>query len=94
MILNSVRVVYSYNFYWALVAELGGRIHVVAPASGISSLIHAATDNKAYYTKTDEKHSEEGHEVLQTANWLTSNIPLMPQSPARPRGHNIPPPSD
>ena len=42
------------------------------------SITLAAADNKGYYIKKTEEHSEEGrrNEFLQTTNWLTSLVPI------------------
>ena len=44
----------------------------------MSSITIAAADNRGYYIKTQEEHIQEGrrNELLQTVNWLTSNVPL------------------
>ena len=43
----------------ALAIELGERIRSQSAVGGVSSITFAAADNKGYYTKTNEKHSEE-----------------------------------
>jgi hypothetical protein len=77
-ILSSMRLVYGYKFSHELSAELGERIRSESAAGGMSSITFAAADNKGYYIKTNEEHSEEGrrNEFLQTVNWLTSIVPL------------------
>ena len=77
-ILSSMRAVYAYKFSHGLAIELSKRIRSEYAGRGMMSITFAAADNKEYYIKTSEEHSEEGHrnEFLQTVNWLTSTVPL------------------
>ena len=77
-ILSSMRLVYGYKFSHELAIELGERIRAKSAEGGMSSITLAAADNKGYYIKTNEEHSEEGrrNEFLQTTNWLTSLVPI------------------
>ena len=58
--LSSMRLVYSYSFSRDLAIELGERIRAESAVGGMSSITFAAADNKGYYIKTNEEHSEEG----------------------------------
>ena len=44
----------------------------------MSRITFVDADNKGYYIRTNEEHSEEGcrNEFLQTLNWLTSIVPM------------------
>ena len=76
-ILGSMRLVCGYKFSHELAIELGERIRAKSAEGGMTSITLAAADNKGYYIKTNEEHSEEGrrNEFLQTTNWPTSLVP-------------------
>ena len=44
----------------------------------MSSITLAAADNRGYYIKKNNEHSEEGrrHEFPPTVHWLTSIVPM------------------
>jgi hypothetical protein len=75
-ILSSLGLLFSYSFSQELAQDFGERVRGRPRPDGMTSLIIAAADNKAYSIRTSVEHADPHRqtEFLQTTNWLTAVI--------------------
>jgi hypothetical protein len=76
-VLSSLGLLFSYTYSQQLAKDFGEHVREMPRAAGMSSIIVAAADNKAYSIRTAVEHADPHRqtEFLQTTNWLTSAIP-------------------
>jgi hypothetical protein len=75
-VLSSLGLLFSYTFSQELAQDFGERVRERPRTDGMTSIIVAAADNKAYSIRTSVEHADpiRQTEFLQTTNWLTSVI--------------------
>jgi hypothetical protein len=76
-VLSSLGLLFSYKYSQQLAEDFGEHVREMPRSEGMSSIIIAAADNKAYSIRTEVEHADplRQTEFLQTTNWLTSVIP-------------------
>jgi hypothetical protein len=76
-VLSSLGLLFSYTYSQQLAEDFGEHVRAMRGTAGMSSIIVAAADNKAYSIRTAVQHADPHRqtEFLQTTNWLTAAIP-------------------